>query len=355
MNKRYVVKDSIKSFRTYKPNTDDFDIKLDANESNRNLGLIQSNIDLNKVNRYPDNYSLELRKEISKYIEIDKDEIMVGAGSSELLELIIKTFVNPKDSVLSVSPSFVMYEKYTMQSNGIYYTVPVKDGYKTVVEDLISKARIVNPKVIFLCTPNNPTGYTVTKSDIIKLLENVNSIVVVDEAYMEFSSEGDSVKDLINKYDNLIVNRTFSKAFALAGARLGYIIVNKNLIQTLYTIKTPYSVNSISQQLGILALNELSYLNENVKMIKYQKRILKDALSGLGLNVFPSDANFLYVQFDLFDLAEKLCEKRVLIRSFKNGFYRITVGDERENRILIERLEEIFYEENYDCKKNKRN
>lgn len=346
MSKKYVVKEAIQSFKSYKPNTEEYNIKLDANESNKNLDLLKKSIDLDTINLYPDNYSNTLRKSISSYIDVEEDELMVGAGSSELLELIIKTFVNPKDIVLSVTPSFVMYEKYTTQSNGIYKTVPAKEHYETVVDDLIEASKRYNPKVVFLCTPNNPTGFMLKKSEVVRLLNNINSLVVVDEAYMEFASKDESVKDMINTYDNLIVNRTFSKAFALAGARLGYIIANKDLINVLYTIKTPYSVNSITQQLGVLALQDLSYLQSNVEMIQSQKEILKKELLKYPIKVFNSEANFIYIYFSQFDLGKELKNKKVLIRSFQNNYYRITIGNEKQNQELIKRLEEVINENN---------
>jgi histidinol-phosphate aminotransferase len=161
---------------------------------------------------------------------------------------------------------------------------------------------------------------------------------------MEFATTDQTVKDYINQYDNLIVNRTFSKAFAIAGARLGYILANKELIQTLYTIKTPYSVNNLSQQIGVMSLQNLSYLQDNIKMIYIEKQWLLKKLESLQIKTYPSETNFLYVYFDQFDLGNALKKKQVLIRSFKNNYYRITVSNRIENEILIRKLEEILNE-----------
>lgn len=338
------VKDAIKSFKSYKANTREYLVKLDANESIYNDTLDVTIEQLGELNRYPDNYSVALRKEIAMFRGVNYEEVMVGAGSSELLELIVKTFINPGEVVLSVEPSFVMYQKYTMMHHGIYETLPKTKDYRIDIDALIQLSKEKNPKVIFLCTPNNPTGYVVPKKEVIKLLDNVDSVVVIDEAYMEFWNEKESVIDQIDKYPNLIVNRTYSKAYGLAGCRLGYIISNKDMIETLGLIKTPYSVNSVTQFFGIQALQKKEYLVKNVNRVLVERDLLYKKLEKYPIKVFPSGANFIFCEFDAFDLAEALADKGVLIRSFKDGTYRITVGDKKENQILIEKLEEIFHE-----------
>lgn len=341
---KYNVKDAIKEFISYKPNNNPFIVKLDANESSKNMSLLQANIDVTSLNLYPDNRSEKLRSAIANKMNVSSDEVMVGAGSSELLELVVKTFINPNDVVLSVEPSFVMYKKYTMISGGIYQTVQAKNNYETVVSDMIEGIKKYNPKIVFLCTPNNPTGFMLSKEEVLTIIKATTGIVVVDEAYMEYASSDESVIEYINKYPNIIVNRTFSKAYGLAGARLGYFISNKELIETLFTAKTPYSVTSLSQELGYYAINEEQYLIDNVTNNKVEKNKVMNQLNDLKLSCFPSEGNFIYATFSNFDLAEKLAEKKVLIRSFKNGFYRITIGKAEENEILIKALKEVLYE-----------
>jgi histidinol-phosphate aminotransferase len=342
----YNVKDSIKNFVSYRPNTVSYRVKLDANESIENQTILTSNLDLQGLHLYPDHFAISLRQAIAAYQNVDSNEILVGNGSSELLELVVKTFVNPGDKVLSVQPSFVMYEKYTQLSNGIYQTIPVRPDMSVDIDRLIQVANQEKPKIIFLCTPNNPTGYLIPKKEVIRLVQKVNSIIVVDEAYMEFAQENQSVIDMINQYQNLIVARTFSKAFGLAAIRLGYIIANKALINVLNTPKTPYSVNTLSQRVGQLALSNLTYLKKNIERVNQNRSILNSKLIQYGIKTFPSQANFIYCYFDQFSLAKALQNKGVLIRSFPNNFYRITIGNKQENEILYQALEEIFHDEN---------
>jgi histidinol-phosphate aminotransferase len=343
----YKIKDSISKFVSYKPNIDEYEVKLDANESVPNKDLLSELLSLDTINLYPDNYAIELRKEIASYQNVSLEEVMVGNGSSELLELVVKTFLNPNDVVLSIEPSFVMYEKYTMLSNGVYITVETNNQYETVVDTLIEKAQENNPKIIFLCTPNNPTGFMLPKEEVLRIVKNTQALVVVDEAYMEFADQDQSVISEINNYSNLIVNRTFSKAFGIAGARLGYFIANKELIDVLSIAKTPYGVNEITQQLGILALKSKDYLTQNILRVSRGKAFLEANFNRFGITFFKTEANFFFIQFTEFDLAKELKNRKVLIRKFKGkyeGTYRITIGTDNENNRLIKELEDILYE-----------
>ena len=338
----FEVKESIKDFKSYKPNTVEYDTKLDANESRTNETLLLRNLSLDSINRYPDHYTIELRKKIALLYNRSYEEVIVGNGSSELLELVTKTFVNPKEVVLSVEPSFVMYEKYTKLSGGIYKTVKTNEYYELDIDEFIREAIELRPKLIFLCTPNNPTGSIIKKEDVLRIVKSTDAYIVVDEAYMEFSESDESVIDSINEYPNLMINRTFSKAFALAGARLGYFIANKELINTLYIAKTPYSVTTLSQQLGLEALKDLSYLNNNVKSVVKNRKELEKQLQLLGIRTYESNANFIFCKYTQKDIKKELEAKRILIRGFGNGLYRITVGTKAENNILLQALEEIL-------------
>ena len=336
------VKDSIQSFVSYKPSTVEYDIKLDANESQRNEILLSKQLQLETINRYPDHYTVELRNAIANRFDRTMEEVMVGSGSSELLELVVKTFVNPADVVLSVEPSFVMYKKYTMIAGGTYKSVTVNEQYQLDVDLFIQTANELQPKVTFLCTPNNPTGYLIPKEDVLRIIQEIPGIIVVDEAYMEFANESYSVVPFINQYPNLIVNRTFSKAYALAGARLGYFIANSDMIETLFLAKTPYAVTAISQQLGLLALQDDTYLKTNVAEVTQNREYLNNELTRLGITTFPSYGNFIFCLYTKKDLKQELEKKRILIRGFGSGTYRITIGTKTELVALIKALEEIL-------------
>lgn len=340
----YKIKDSIKDFKSYKPNNISYTVKLDANESSSNIAVSSKSIKLDYLERYPDHFTKELKKSIAAYQNVNSNEILIGNGSSEILELVVKTFVNPGDKVLSVSPSFVMYEKYTQLSNGVYVTVPVEKDMSLNIDTFIETAKTYKPKVVFLCTPNNPTGFILTKAEVIKVVKNIDAVIVVDEAYMEFAEKDQTVIQEVNNYPNLIIARTFSKAFGLAGIRLGYCIANKNLIETLSIPKTPYSVNTLSQEIGVKALDNMDYLETNKERVQTERPLIKEVLDRLNITNYTSNTNFIYCYFDQFKLAEELQKRGVLIRDFKNNYYRITIGTREENIILIQELEEIFNE-----------
>lgn len=336
------VKRSIQDFVRYKPSEVPYDIKLDANESIVNETLLRNQLSIDDLNRYPDHYMVKLRKKIADRYGIDMEEVMVGSGSSELLELVTKTYIDTNDIVLSIEPSFVMYKKYTKISGGVYQSYPTNENFELDIDGFIKEAKRIQPKLIFLCTPNNPTGAIINRNDVIRIIEEVDSLIVVDEAYMEFSQSDESVVSYINQYPNLIVNRTFSKAYGLAGARLGYFITNKELIETLYTTKTPYSVSTLSQQLGVMALSDDTYLNNNVEMIWNNRVTLEKRLEKLNIKTYPSSTNFIFCEYKEKDLQKELEKKRILIRGFGQGLYRITVGTKEENDALIKALEEII-------------
>lgn len=338
----YNVKNSIKEFVSYKPNTIEYEVKLDANESRRNESLIINQLSVNSLNRYPDHYTVTLREKLGDMYNVKKENVIVGSGSSELLELVVKTFVNPGEIVLSIKPSFVMYKKYTLLSGGVYKEVDTNDNYELDVNLFIQKAKELNPKVIFLCTPNNPTGVIMKQEDVRRIIESVDCLIVVDEAYMEFSEENQSVTKYIDTYPNLIVNRTFSKAYAIAGARLGYFIANEKLIDTLFIAKTPYSVTDFSQQIGLLVLSDKTYLKNNISEVIQERNKLNEVLTKMGIKTFQSSTNFIFCKYETLDLKAELEKRKILIRGFNNGTYRITVGTKKENVQLIKALEEIL-------------
>ncbi len=338
-------KPAIDTLKPYTVRDVEYTIKLDANESPNYL--FENGIDFSTTpfNLYPDTNASRLRKTLGEYFDMSEENLMVGSGSSELIELIIKTYVAPGETVLSFDPSFTMYQVYTTIHGGVYKTVPVEEDMSGSIDRLIREAGQTNPKLIILCTPNNPTGYQFSREAVTKLIRSTDALILLDEAYMDFAGEGASFLRETPFYDNLIVSRTFSKAFGLAGARLGYISAGIPIIQTLMKVKTPYNVNAFTQEIGIRALKKKRTVHAFIDDCIARRDALASTLRDLGLTVYPSRTNFLFVRSEREDLDEALLEKGILIRNFASyapGFFRISVGNQAENKALISALKEVL-------------
>src|SRR6056297_2279852 len=300
--------------------------------------MLNSRLNLNNLNpqRYPDSDAKELRENMAEYYGCKMENILVGNGSSDLLLTTINAFCKNKEKVMTFDPSFSMYGIYCKLSNIKHTTIKSKDNYSFSLENIINKYLIEKPKILLICNPNNPTGSYIKKSDIIKILEKVeDTIVIMDEAYIEFG--GESTVDLINEYENLIIMRTLSKAFGLAGLRIGALISNESMVENLWKVKLPYNLNSASQLLANQAFQNIEIIN------KERSRLIKK-LEDMDFKVYPSMTNFIMIESNIKDLASKLENKKVLIRDFNKDIknhYRITVGSREDNNYLIKILKEV--------------
>ena len=345
------VKESIKGLKSYNANQKPFRIKLDANEGKNILFKDISSKGLHfeedfHINFYPDNDAKLLREKLSRYIDVAPENIIPGNGSSELIDMVFKTFVDKDETIMCFTPSFSMYSVFSKIHSAKLLEVKSNEDFSVDIDLMIKKAKEIKPKLILLCNPNNPTGYLVDKKDVERLVSQTDSIVVVDEAYMEFA-HGSMVKE-VNKYRNLIVLRTLSKALGLAGIRLGYMIACQDIIDVVNCVRSPYNVNSITQYIGVLALKNKEKIKDYVEEVKKERSFLSQELKKLHFTVYDSYANFVLIKSEIKDLADKLAEKGILIRNFSGDLeqcYRITVGNRKENMILIEYLKEIVNDE----------
>lgn len=333
-------KKTIETLISYEAKQVQAEIVLSANETQNYLFGDDLVFKLD-TSKYPEVNGCSLRERLAKKYKLKKENFTIGNGSTELLELIVKTYCESTDSVLTFDPSFSMYDIYASIYGVNIDKVPTGKQFIQSIDEMIKYDKKLNPKVIFVCNPNNPTGNLIKRENIIKLLNNSKALVVVDEAYMEFNKNKESVIDLVNQFDNLIVARTFSKAYGLAAARLGFVVANKNIIKNLLKVKLPYSVNSISIDLGIRALSKEKEMDRFINRIIDLRESLSSDLKQLGLVVYPSDGNFVYVQSDI-DLFDYLSKKNILIRTFSNGYFRISIGTEEENKKLITILKEVI-------------
>lgn len=339
------MKKSVEGLIPYYVNKKPYNVKLDANEGANYL--IDNSFDFNL---YPDSDSLLLRAEMSKYYNCIEKNIIVGNGSSEVINMIINAFCDKGDKVLTFFPTFSMYDTYCKLCGADLIYIPTDENFMQNLDILIEKAKELIPKVIIICNPNNPTGYANKVQEIEKLLTKItNSIVIVDEAYGDFLDY--SAVDLINQYDNLIVTRTMSKAFGLANIRVGCGIANEELINMLWCVKVPYNLNGLSQQVAVEAFRNIDKVRNYINNLKYLRDKLAKEISNLNFIVYNSSANFIFIKSSINNLDKKLEDKDVLIKAFGgqiSNYYRITVVDEIQSEILLKALKEIFKVEKDD-------
>ena len=327
-----MVRPNIWVLKPYSSARDEFTgnegIFLDANEN-----------PFGERNRYPDPHQRELKKALSSRNNIPFENIFIGNGSDEVIDLVYRVFCEPsEDSVIICPPTYGMYEVSGNINNVNLIRIPLNDEFELNTELILSESA----KCIFICSPNNPTGNNL--KNIEKILDQFNGIVVVDEAYIDFSDSEGFISS-INKYPNLIVMQTFSKAWAMAKARVGVAYAHKDIIALMDKTKPPYNVSGFNQQEAINALSDSDKFKERVDLILEQRNLLVKVLSNLSFvkHIYPSDANFLLVKMnDAGDVYNYLVMNKVVVRnrdSVVPGCIRITVGSPEENAQLIEVLQ----------------
>ena len=339
-------KESIRSLEPYVTNPTICSVKLDANEGDKDLYLDllkklgESDITLNY---YPDDSYSELKKEINNYVGYEPKNITVGNGSSELLDLCVKTFVDKDETILSLDPTFSMYSIYAQVFSAKYIGAKAEEDFKLNVDSIIKDIKENNPKLIILCNPNNPTGSVLTKEEVRKIVKSTDALIALDEAYMEFGDE--SLIDEVMDYDNLLIVKTVSKAFSLAGIRMGYIVANEEIITSIEKVRAPYNLNSLSTYIATEALRQKERMFDYVKKIKEEREKIYKAVVDLGVKAYPSGANFVFFKSDIDDLQKKLVEKDVLIRKFSgklDGYYRVSIGTKEQNEKFLKAFKEVM-------------
>ncbi|MFZ5968178.1 MAG: histidinol-phosphate transaminase [Bacillota bacterium] len=346
-----LVKEKILSLKAYQVCKEPMVAKLDANENPYNLfkqlqdQYIQNILKID-INRYPDTDSDDLRREIGGLIGLEKKNIMCGNGSDELIKIIIETFVDKDDCVIIHTPTFGMYKVFTTIAGGQVVEIQSDADFAVKTDEIIQQANARKAKLIFLCNPNNPTGNVIPKKDILKILQSTESVVVVDEAYYEFLEE--TVIEEVLKSNRLIVLRTLSKAFALAGARIGYAAAHESLMDILYCVKPPYNLNVFSQILGEIMLQNQELVAKSVIKIKHEKTKLLERLNGIqNITIFPSGSNFILIKSPKADCIMKAAfTEGIALRGFESegllkDCIRITVGSSEENERFVSLLEKV--------------
>jgi histidinol-phosphate aminotransferase len=340
-----LVRPNIKTLKPYSSAKDEYTgaakILLDANENSLGSPLTKW------YNRYPDPYQKQLKEKLAFVKQIAANQIFIGNGSDECIDILFRTFCEPgKDNIIICPPTYPMYEVSANINDITVQNAPLLSDYQlnlAHIEQLVNE----RTKIIWICSPNNPTGNSLDRIDIETILNHFDGIVVIDEAYINFSKQKSFVQSLID-YPNLVVMQTLSKAWGLAGLRLGMCFANPDIIGYMNKVKAPYNINIVTQELALQALEEVGQVNDMIKLLVDMRNALAQVIASMPhvIQVFPSDTNFILVKIPhARKLYEFLMSKGIIVRdrsalALCEDSLRITVGTEQENTLLVDAMYE---------------
>ena len=340
-----IIRPNIKTLKPYSSAKDEYTgaakILLDANENSLGSPLTKW------YNRYPDPYQKQLKEKLAFVKQIAANQIFIGNGSDECIDILFRTFCEPgKDNIIICPPTYPMYEVSANINDITVQNAPLLADYQLNVAHI---EQLVNErtKIIWICSPNNPTGNSLDRIDIETILNHFDGIVVIDEAYINFSKQKSFVQSLID-YPNLVVLQTLSKAWGLAGLRLGMCFANPDIIGYMNKVKAPYNINIVTQELALQALEEVGQVNDMIKLLVDMRNALAQVIASMPhvIQVFPSDTNFILVKIpNARKLYEFLMSRGIIVRDRSSlalceDSLRITVGTEQENTLLVD----VMYE-----------
>jgi len=341
-----LVRNNIKKLKPYTCARDLYNdgILLDANENS--FGSTFQELEELHLNRYPDPHQVDLRKSVSKLLNVEANKLFFGVGSDEIIDLLIRIFCEPKeDQVMLLEPTYGMY-KVACDINNVETVAPLLNDSFQIDFAEVEKYYSDKVKIIFVCSPNNPTGNLLNKNDILRLCKTYNSIVVVDEAYIDFSEPTASLINEVKNYRNLVVMRTFSKAWGLAGVRLGFCTANEEIISYLFKVKAPYNINALTRYAVLKSIANEKKKKNAVSSIIGERLRVENELKNITVitNVYPSDANYLLIRLpNAKEVQKELAESGIVIRDRSsqpklNDCLRITIGTKEENDALLSGL-----------------
>ena len=338
-----LVRNNIKQLTPYSSARDEFagtaQVSLDANENSLGSPLLKW------YNRYPDPHQHKLKEAVSSIKNVASQYIFLGNGSDECIDLLYRCFCVPgQDNIIICPPTYGMYEVSANINDIAIRKAPLLPGFQL---DLVHIETLIDEhtKLIWVCSPNNPTGNSMRREDIEMVLNNFNGLVIIDEAYINFSRHKSFIQELAD-YPNLVVLQTFSKAWGLAGLRLGLAFASEEIIEIMNKVKPPYNISEATQELALQALQNVGQVNDMINELVDMRQALKEVLEGLpGVKeVYPSDANFLLVKIGEAKKAyQYLLSKSIVVRDRSSvqlceDCLRITIGTEEENTKLVDAL-----------------
>jgi histidinol-phosphate aminotransferase len=339
MNIEKLLRENIRSLQPYSCARDEFkgeaSVYLDANENPYNAPF----------NRYPDPLQWEVKEQISIVKNVPPENIFLGNGSDEPIDLLYRAFCEPRvDNVVAIEPTYGMYKVSAAINDVEYRKVLLDENFQFSADKLLAATNLYT-KIIWLCSPNNPTGNSLDKNEIIKLLTSFDGIVVLDEAYIDFATET-GFSEKLSLYPNLVILQTFSKAWGSAAIRLGMAFASLEIISVLNKIKYPYNINILTQRQALKALKNAIQVKDWVKTLLAERTVLLQELQKLPFvqHIYPTDANFVLIKVeDANAVYRYLVNKSIIIRNRNTvslclGCVRITVGTPQENKILLKEL-----------------
>ncbi len=342
-----LIRENIKKLTPYSSARDEFSgeakVFLDANENSLGSPLTKW------YNRYPDPHQKAIKEKLSVVKGLPAEHIFLGNGSDECIDLLFRSFCEPgKDNVIICPPTYGMYEVSANINDVEIKRAPLLADFQL---DLVHLENLVDvhTKLIWLCSPNNPTGNSLNRTDIETVLNNFSGIVVIDEAYINFARQKTFLREL-TEYPNLVVMQTFSKAWGLAGLRLGMAFASAAIIEVLNKVKPPYNINQATQELALKALDEVGQVNDMIKLLVDMRGALMEVFQSMPTveKVYPSDANFFLVKIkDARKIYEFLLTRGIVLRDRSNvklceDCLRITIGTEKENTLLVDAMQDWY-------------
>jgi histidinol-phosphate aminotransferase len=344
MNVLELVRENIKSIEPYSSARDEY------SETNSNMVFLDANENPfeNGVNRYPDPQQLSVKEQLSVIKSISSENILLGNGSDEVLDLLLRAFCEPnQDEIIILPPTYGMYKVLANINAVNIKEVQLTENFQTKTATILANATLKS-KILFLCSPNNPTGNSFDKNEVEKLIKQFKGIVVIDEAYIDFS-EQESWLNRLEEFPNLIITQTLSKAYGMAGIRLGICYAFKDIIKVLNAIKPPYNVNELTQNYALKQLTNYEKIKSQITELKASREQLVSDLKKISFidKIYPSDANFLLIKVDDANYRyQQLIENKIVIRNRTNqplceNCLRISIGTKTENELLIKTLQQL--------------
>ena len=342
-----LIRPNIRALKPYRSARQDYlsGVLLDANENAFGSAITFDGLELN---RYPDPFQTALRSRLAQLHRVQLENLFVGVGSDDVIDLLLRIFCEPqKDAALILEPTYGMYRVAADVNNVRVDSCLLTDDFQIDVET-VNQCTKVDTKVIFCCSPNNPTGNLLNRADILNLCAQTSSIVVADEAYADFA-QSESLIPEVARFPNLVVLRTLSKAWGLAAIRLGFAIAHPQVISYLMKVKSPYNINILTSTEALKALDSTEHVKRSVASVATERQRLVGELSTFRFvkNIFPSDANFLLVRCtDARSLYRKLAERGIIVRDRSSepkleNCLRISVGTPEQNDLLLNALKEL--------------
>lgn len=348
----FQLNEKVKNLTPYEPISGTYEIRLDANESfltvseeieNEMVGALRNTA----LNRYPDPMATKLVDGFAKYFKINFDCVTAGNGSDEIISVIMNAFLQKGDKILTLEPDFSMYRFYAEIAECDCVKYQKNENLDVDIDNVIKLANDENIRIVIFSNPCNPTSRIITKEDVRKLINSVDSLVVLDEAYMDFA-EDESLLSEFENYDNLIILKTCSKALGSAALRLGFAVANKTLTNVIRAVKSPYNVNSVSQALGEVLFSHPDYIDKCIETVVNSRKELYSAILEINNDkierVYETHTNFVFMKVkSAKEIFEKMKENGIIIRNM-GDYLRITAGNSQENEKMLATFKKVLEE-----------